>query len=122
MKQGVKDFGHLLGNKPLEKLQEPHLNDATAEYIVHGGKGACKLALETALKNEANLKALNNGKNKALEGAGFSRSYSKGLSHSEKLDLMKDIKGAMANGRKMKGKRKGLITSAFDDTVAHTKS
>ena len=122
MKKGVKDFGHLLGDKPLEKLQEPHINDATAEYILHGGKGAGKLALETALKNEAKLKALNNGKNKALEGAGVSRSYSKGLSHSEKLDLIKDIKGAMANGRRMKGKRKGMSTWDFADTLAHTKS
>lgn len=47
---------------------------------------------------------------------------SENLSGPERLEAMKAIDKALANGRKRNAKRKGMSTWDFDDTLAHTKS
>ena len=47
---------------------------------------------------------------------------SENLSGPERLEAMKVIDKALANGRKRNAKRKGMSTWDFDDTLAHTKS
>lgn len=47
---------------------------------------------------------------------------SESLSGPERLEAMKVVDKALANGRKRNAERKGMSTWDFDDTLAHTKS
>jgi len=117
MESAAKDFKDLLGDNPIKELQQPHLRDFMADYLVSAGKGSGKLALKNALKNKAAEKRTTAQLDKALTVF-----ESKGLSKVEKIELTQDIKKAIANSRNNKAKRKGMSTWDFDDTLAKTES
>ncbi len=108
-------LGSTIGESIIQKYSQKQVDLLLKEAAKNGPPN--QLSIELGIRNKN--RRLDIEHDAILENTKLN---SKDLSRSEKLDLMKDIQAATANGRKRNPKRKGMSTWDFDDTLAKTKS